>query len=316
MYQLGYRTLLVLLVCVCIETVPTRAAIAQSKGGAAQTLTTEDNVSIRITYYPALEDKVADGLSNAPVVVLLHDAKGSRLEWDKTPAPIKKLPLPELLQDWGFAAITVDLRKHGDSKIPGREETVAVDDYPKMVLGDMGAVKEFLFKEHQAKKLNMAKLAVVGVGMSAPVAAGFADADWSQRPHDDAPVVADKTPQGQTIKALIMISPTPAAGRLQTTRLLPLLRKNGLAFMVIVGADDAEDKSQAKKCYDVMAVGQKKGDKDPKVVFYAPKSKDRGIELFARSGDPEKLIYNFLDHHLKSLSIPWQDRRSRLNRDE
>ena len=79
-----------------------------ANAGIERTLTTADNWQIYITYYqaPGKDESVT---KNAAVVVLLHGDKENRLVWEGEKG------LAPLLHQEGFAVITVDLRKHGQS---------------------------------------------------------------------------------------------------------------------------------------------------------------------------------------------------------
>ena len=279
----------------------------------AETASAPDAFPIRFSYYPAVADKNPDGLSEAGVIILLHGDKGSRINWDSGSAPAGQPTFPAVLQEQGYAVVTVDLRKHGQSVIEGREDPLQPDDYAKMAAGDLKAVKDFLQKEHQEKKLNMGKMAIVGAGFSAPVAVAFAQFDWEQNPHDDSPVLALRTPRGQDVKAIILLSPDAAAGRLHTSRSLGFLNKKGLAFQFIVGKQDGADKAAAKTCFKACGGGTKNA--EGRVELLEPDMKDRGTDLLGK--DPQIVevpMLKFLDAHIKKLTIPWVDRRSRLDR--
>ncbi len=280
----------------------------------AETIMAPDMFPTRFSYYPALADKNPDGLSEAPVVILLHGDKGSRLNWDNLSSPAGKPPFPAVLQEQGFAVVTVDLRKHGQSVVEGREDPLQSEDYGKMAGLDLKLVKDYLQIEHQAKKLNMGKLAIVGAGFSAPVATAFAEFDWLQPPHDDATIPAKRTPRGHDVKAVVLLSPDAAAGRLQTNKSLVFLNKQNLAFLFIVGKQDAADKGSAKNCYKACGGGTKKAEK--RVYLLEPDMKDRGTDLFGKAPQlVEVPVLTFLDEHLKKLTtVPWVDRRSRLER--
>lgn len=278
----------------------------------AETVSASDMFPIKFTYYPADPKKNDDDLSTASVVLLLHGEKGSRINWDKGSAPAGQKPFPTVLQELGFAVVTVDLRKHGQSVQNGQAEPVTNDDYMKMGL-DLKAVKDFLQEKHQKKELNMGKLAVIGTGFSGPVAIAFADADWRLPPHDDSPVPALRTPRGQDVKALVLISPDVSAGRLSSTRPLPGLNKQNLSFLFMYGKQDTLDKGAAKNCFKACG-SDKKG--EGRVVLVEPDLKERGIDLFGKKpNEVEVPILKFLDERLKKLSIPWVDRRSRLDRE-
>lgn len=274
----------------------------------------EDHFPIHISYFPALTDAVVGGLSNAPVVILLHGEKESRIVWNKGSAPRGTNPFPVELQKRGYAVISVDLRKHGESLEGDQKETIRPDDYSKMVLGDMKAVKDFIQEEHQQQRLNMRKTAIIGSGMGAPVATAFAEYDWRQVPYDDHAILAQKTPRGQDIQVLILISPDVGAGKLRTSRSIGFLKAPAinLALQIIVGEDDATNFRTAKSLYQNFT--SLKGNED-RAELVAPKLKDSGLALMRQ---PPAVAYvpmlKFLDDHLKTRDFPWQDRRSRLER--
>ncbi len=279
----------------------------------AETVAAPDMFPIRFSYYPALEEKNPDGLAEASVVILLHGEKGGRINWDKGSSPAGFPSFPAVLQDQGYAVVTVDLRKHGQSVVEGREDPIQPDDYAKMAAGDLKAVKDFLQKEHQDKKLNMGKMAIVGAAMSGPVAVAFSEYDWLQKPHDDSPLPASRTPRGQDVKAIILLSPDPSAGRLQANKSLVYLNKQNLAFLFIVGKQDGADKGAAKNCFKACGGGTKKA--EGRVYLLEPDMKDRGTDLFGKLPPLiEQPVLDFLEKHLKKITVPWVDRRSRLDR--
>ena len=272
-----------------------------------------DKFPIKFSYYPALAEKNPDGLSKAGVVVLLHGDKGSRINWDKGSSPAGKPSFPAVLQDQGYAVVTVDLRKHGQSVIEGREDPLQNDDYLKMAAGDLKAVKDFLQIEHQAKNLNMGKMAIIAAGFSAPVATAFAQFDWEQKPHDDSPLPESRTPRGQDVKAIILLSPDPTAGRLKTTQSLAYLNRQNLAIQLLVGKQDTLDKGATQNCYKACGADSKKS--VGRVELVELEMKERGTDLFGKAPQlVETPVLKFLDTHLKKLNITWVDRRSRLDR--
>ena len=278
-----------------------------------ETVAAPDKFPIKFSYYPAIAPKDGGSLEDAGVVILLHGEKGARLNWDKSSAPAGQKTFPTVLQEQGYAVVTVDLRKHGQSVVEGREDPIQNDDYLKMAAGDLKAVKDFLQVEHQAKNLNMAKMAVIGADFSAPIATAFAQFDWEQKPHDDSPVQAMKTPRGQDVKAIVLVSPNTAAGRLSTSKSLVYLTKQNLAIVTLVGKGDGADKGAAKNCYKAAGGGVKKNEE--RVYLLEPDMKERGTDLFGKAPQfIEAPVLNFLERHIKKLTIPWADRRSRLDR--
>ncbi|WP_146508844.1 alpha/beta hydrolase [Thalassoglobus neptunius] len=272
-----------------------------------------DRFPIHITYFPANPD--AGPPKDAPVVVIVPDLEETRIAWDKGAGP-RNAPktLPAELQQRGYAVITVDLRKSGESVIEGREEPIRPTDYERMVLGDLEAVKEFIFTLHQEQKLNMRKLGVIGSGLGAPIAAGFAEFDWKRKPFDDHAIPAERTPRGQDVRAIVMISPKTSAGKVHSNRAIGFLKnpRMNISLMVIVGQDDTQNYRNAKAIFNTFAVVKANEDR---AVFLEPRLKDSGIGLLQQRIEIAYTpILTFLDNRLKSINDPWVDRRSRLQR--
>jgi hypothetical protein len=281
--------------------------------GKTETLRAVDGQPLTITYYP-VSDKGQQSREDAPVVVLLHGSDKGRILWDKAaPARGEKSNFVQTLNDDGYAVVTVDLRKFGDSKLPGEATNLRPDDYEKMASSDMFAVKQFLFDRHQEKQLNMNKMAIIAAGPTAPVALNFAAADWSMPPHDDAPVLANRTPRGQDVRALVLLSPEMSAGRLNSNRALNVLRAPalGVAMLVVVGAQDTVDKGQSKKVFELMEKAQRKDEK--RVYMVSPPLRDRELGLIGKVPDQVEVpIRNFLNKHVKEFPSAWRDRKNKV----
>lgn len=274
-----------------------------------------DRFPIKITYYPAPSGNQSGSTKDAPVVVIVPGEDENRTAWDKGSSP-RNVPtkLPEELQKKGFAVITVDLRKQGESVIEGREESTKPIDYQRMVLGDLEAVKEFIQKEHQAGRLNMRKMGMIGSGSGAPLAAAFAEFDWRKPPFDDHAIPAERTPRGQDVRSLVLISPQPKAGDARTGSSINYLKNPnfGITLMIIVGAEDTTNFRNAETLYKQFA--NAKGAEE-RAVLHTPPLKDHGIALLQH---PVQVAYTpitqFFENRLKAVDAPWQDRRSRLVR--
>ncbi len=292
-----------------------RAQTPAAKLGAPEdkTLSARDGAEIRITYYPGTGGK------DTPVVVMLPGKGGSRLIYDK--APQGAVPLAKALQERGYAVVTVDPRGHGESSggpssadaKKSNTKDLNARDYQAIVAFDLDAVKKFLFDEHQSKKLNIAKLAIVSADVMTPVVGEFTLQDWAKTPYDDAPLPTDRTPRGQDVKCLIMLSPDTTTPGISMSAIGSKLRQLPVAVMLAVGAKDTASLSTTNKLFDQLVP------KKPEVetVFLEKyDGKYRGTDLlFKRTNPPvEAHIITFLDKFLKDLKIEWQDRRSRLNR--
>ncbi|HCS54972.1 hypothetical protein [Rubinisphaera sp.] len=286
--------------------VSSSALQAQDEHIETHTLTTKDRWPIHITYYKHA------GNRDTPVVILLHDQRGDRRVWTAGFA--------NQLWTKGYAVIAADLRKHGESKLdndsgnPSDVGDVKPDDYKKMVAYDMDAIKDFIFSEHQEQNLNMRKTGIIAPEFSSIIALNFAMVDWQQKPYDDAPTPQMRTPRGQDIRAMVLISPMNSVRGLTTVAPLRLMRNGGLpiAFLFCVGAEDTLDKGETQRLYNQIA-GRNPADNDR--VFYESYPYNlRGMALFGKGLKIEPHIEIFLEKNLLELDDEWVDRRSRLQR--
>ena len=289
------------LVMVCGTTV-VWAQGAKPATSQDQSLTTKDGAEIKITYFKSQAGQ------DAPVVVMLHGKGSNRLVWKG---------YAEALQKVDFAVVTVDLRGHGESVSPGdsgkkTDSTPKARDYALMIAGDMEAVKKFLYEEHQKKELNMNKLAIVAADMSTPVAIAYTELDWEKVPYDDAPTLALRTPRGQDVQALILLSPEVSAPGLVVTKSLNVLRNLGRPVLVCVGSKNGSDLSAAKKTYDQLSPKEPKEESLRYVYLEQYDTKFRGTDLIGKGFKVEQHMYNFLVKHLKEHKSEWRDRQSKL----
>lgn len=310
--------LFVMLVSVCSasQAAPPANEVFTSE---VRTLQTRDGVPLRITYYPSVKGK------ESPVVVLLHMKDGNRLIWQG------KGGFAERLQQEGFAVITVDLRKHGESRpggggagnvLPegGRKGTdkraasgdLKPADYRAMWEIDVETVKNFIYDENQAERLNMNKMGIVGPEMGAGVAALFAANDWLKPPHEDGQV-GFQTPRGQDVRAIVLISPKSSFHGLVIAPAINVLREQqrDVAFLVCVGKHDPQDKGQAKKIFDQAAAFP---NASKRMYRYEYPGKLHGTDLIGNKLGIEEHMVAFFDQHLKQRESPWRDRQSKLER--
>jgi pimeloyl-ACP methyl ester carboxylesterase len=268
-----------------------------------QTIRTDDGWTLPISYYRS------SGGRETPAVILLHGRGGNRLVWRG---------VAQALQRAGYAVVTVDLRKHGESQPPPgttmRVDRLLAADYQAMATFDLEAVKRFLLNEHHAERLNIRKTAIVAADDMAPVATTFAAADWARPPYPDAPTLAASTPRGQDIRALVLLSPSEGAGPANLGRSLRPLRSEiwRVAALILVGAEDRQDRGTAEKTHERLTTGAGTA-KERVLLEKIDRAAARGTDLLTvRGADIEGRIVRFLDQHLKSLPDPWQNRRSRL----
>ena len=270
-----------------------------------------DSWPIHVTYYPSRLKE------NAAVVVLLHMQGGSRLIWTR------KGGLAEGLQKQGFAVIAADLRKHGQSKPTsgvkaagkkkGGGSKLTRFDSQLMVTSDMEAIKKFIFSEHQNKRLNMRKLGVVAAGMSSPVAVAFAANDWSKKPHSDAPTVAARTPRGQDVRALVLLSPQGSLPGMTINRPMKFL-KGKAAFLVCVGERRSRvPLADANRVYNFLKPISDDPEKRMNWMNSFPVQL-QGTDLLGKQIGVENVVVGFLKRYVGDLKDDWKDRRSRAAR--
>jgi pimeloyl-ACP methyl ester carboxylesterase len=307
-----------------VAAIATAAVVNPAAGGPSgkteaasetRTLTTEDGVSIHITYYKSSTEE-----KEAPVVVLLHMKDGNRLVWEGQDG------LAQKLQKEGYAVVTVDLRQHGESKIGGAvgggnanqakkkgKKGSGMDlkpvEYELMYEQDMQAVKQFILQEHQAGRLNMNKMAIVGAEMGASIAAAYTVVDWEKEPFDDSSDVRYRTPRGQDVKALVLISPQEKFHGLQLSRAIQVLKNPdwGIAFFVCSG-NDSKDEAQSKKIFDMLTSPSYDKKRMASRTYGA---KLPGTDLLYKGLTIEDDIVGFLNSTVKKVDSPWRDRRSR-----
>lgn len=305
------------LFCVSVLLLQNSSASAQQKSAPASgkgepkdvTLRTSDGWQIQTTYFESPAGK------ESPAVILLTGTEGP----DKTGARNRRVwqPAAQALQKSGFAVVTVDLRKHGDS-IPaatGSESTpikASADDYTLMAAADLEAVKAFLMEEHAAERLNIRKLGIVSMGSSSMVAAAFAVADWAKPPYPDAPTLAARTPRGQDVRALIMYSPTTSVKGLNSNLILKNLKPLQVAVYIVASKDNKDDARHADKLFKAVELKEEQFKEFRKTTMVAGAIRSEGF-LEGRFAEPtNKDITEFLTKSLKELDAPWMSRKSRL----
>lgn len=306
-----FRTNFAVLVAVsalCVGGMSEGLAQAEKKGaGVDQVLTTRDSFPLHITYYEAKA-----GGKEAPVAILIPAAEGAdaknartRRVWDKT---------AEQLQKNGFAVVTVDLRKHGDSVLPAETATPAAtrvgpNDYAAMAAIDLEAVKEFLLAEHQNEKLNIRKLGIVAAGSSGMVSTAFAVADWDKKPFPDAPTNDLRTPRGQDVRAIMMISPKSAVKGINGVAALKVVRALPIGVYVLASRKDEKDAEKIFKAVELK--GEEFADVRKLTLTAAEAQAEQFIEG-AEAAKTNEIILAFLKKNVQDLDMPWRDRKSKL----
>ena len=262
-------------------------------------LITKDDFKLKITYFKSTAGK------EAPVAILLHGKRGNRLLW--------KGFATDLQQKGDFAVITVDLRGHGESPLPKKGE-LKKSDFQAMVGFDMEAVKDFLFDEHMKGNLNMNKLGIVACDFSASVALLYTELDWEKIPHDDSPSLSEKTPRGQDVQALALISPDATIPGLMANKAVTAVRLLRRPVMIGVAEKNQHDATIAHKMFEQLT---SKKDKEAEEHLYYEKYEGelRGMDLVTQNAKVRGHIFAFLNKHVKEFKSEWRDRRSRLDRE-
>ncbi|MCR9198071.1 MAG: alpha/beta hydrolase [Planctomycetaceae bacterium] len=302
--------LLTSVVLVALFTMADRPAVAQES--VERVLTTADNWQIHITYYQG------SGGKESPVVILVPGVEGNedsktRKIWDGVASVLNKK---------GYAVVTADLRKHGDS-VPVVDEGVkdrlmklSQNDYRAMVAYDLEAIKTFLVAEHQKEKLNIRKLGIAAAGSSCLVVSAFAVNDWMKKPWPDAPTLALRTPKGQDVRAVMMLSPrTQVKGMNYNTILRGLADPSkGIAINLYYNPTDRTEKRSADSIERIISI-RNSDDEDARKVIEGPPEKKYSAENFLTDKAKtvmEKNISEFFDKYVKQREDPWKTRTSKL----
>jgi pimeloyl-ACP methyl ester carboxylesterase len=263
-----------------------------------QTLTTKDGVQLVFTYLPGTRGK------DTVPIILLHMFKGNRHEMQG---------LGMFLQAKGHACILPDLRGHGDSTtVVGVDRrldaaTMPVAQFTNMITQDMESVKKFIVNEHNAAKLNVDKLCVVGAEMSVQIAVNWAASDWAAQ---DLPTLK----QSKDVKALVLLSPTMSFKNLSLAKALafePIRDK--VSFLIIAGAEDHTSVADARRIVQGLDKFRPKPTRiEDKTVFLEDtlKTKLVGSKLLGeKSLGVEELIGEFVELRLGANAIlPWKER--------
>ena len=282
------------------------AAPPASAQARTETVTTADGWTLPVDVYLP---KGAD--ENTPAVLMVHGEKGNRKNWQS---------LGEHLQKRGYAAFAPDLRKHGESSFRGQAmtgEKLLAGDHRATVRFDLEAVKVLMLTLHQQKQLNVRKTGVVAADAGAPAGLLFTYADWMKQPLPDAPDPAFRTPTGQDVRAVVLLSPEEAVPGLNPGRVARKLADDNadIAFLVVVGGADARDRGTAARLYEKLGGRQGKA----RAVFETLPGGLRGTDLLRPPlGEQLQAALSrgddrgFLDVYVKARPDPWRDRQGRL----
>lgn len=229
-----------------VAPVTARAEDGPLPAAQEQLLETSDGVRFATWYYPSAAES-----GPAAVIILIHDVGGSH----KTLGDLARS-----LQRAGYAVVAPDLRGHGSSPLRTAEsgatrgdqaeshhllrkadfEAIAAsrgrvrDDPASSDRGEIEAVRAWIKRQSDAGKLDIDRLCVVGSGLGATLAAMWTAADWNWPPTTGGP-------QGQQVRALVLVSPAMAKRGLSMTG--PLASESirvAVPVLVLAGQGDRE----------------------------------------------------------------------------
>lgn len=295
------------------------SAVAQKTADVSQArvLTTADGWPIHINYYESTGGK------ESPVVILFpgvegKDASMTRKVWSGAATALHKQ---------GFAVVTADLRKHGDSlpDVPesqlARLTKLGSQDYGMMVTQDLESIKTFLLQEHQNEKLNIRKLGIASAGSGCLVAAAFAQYDWAKAPWPDNAVLSARTPKGQDVRALFMLSPKSTVRGMNSTSTIRAIAANPIAVHIWFNPGVRSEKASAEKLFRYLELKDDALDEaltDVRKLNEGPE--DATGKVFSAEGllqgkaapVMEKNLTEYFVKNLKQVASPWKSRKSRL----
>jgi pimeloyl-ACP methyl ester carboxylesterase len=303
------------------------AAIANVQPGQSIELygdlfTAFDGVILSATYYPG-----KDGKESVPVV-LLHDKGGNRRDFDALVAqlvgdgnavlvpdlrghgkskekivvefgdpaffPLDQFPSSPFWRQW------LPERWMRCNAVAGKKTATKVADtdasryearqFDAMALFDTQVWQNFLTYENNQERLNIKKLAIVGIGMGARVGSIWAKFDG-----------------GSQTKNLILISPVlgkPNAIGGFSTALFSTIRNN-ISTMIIIGGQNEIAVKDAEAIKKVVMGKEKDDENEPEIMSKCPLIKcntDRqGVSLFGTSAKIEQGISVFINNRLAAL---------------
>jgi pimeloyl-ACP methyl ester carboxylesterase len=287
---------------VSLSFAPARAYAQKPPEPEPLSLTTSDGVSLGATYYAP-----ANAGKDTPVVVILHMYGKDQRSWPD---------VAEALRAKAIAALTVDLRGHGESTTQaGRSRKLDPkafrrNDYVFMVTRDMEAVKGELVRRHNAGQLNIERLGVVGAEMGASIAVNWAYWDWTnangQRP-DYATVEGGK--RGRDVKSLVLFSPQYNFKGLRITPVQQQLMASRLNVLILSGSESREHRDAVRMWKSIA-----RDEKDENHLIFTYRTKLQGSGLLSEELTPlaKDRVAEFMQRtlltELRGPEITWKPR--------
>ncbi|MDO5566631.1 MAG: alpha/beta fold hydrolase [Planctomycetia bacterium] len=266
---------------------------------------TSDGVWLVANYFKGNADE------NTIPVLLLH-GKGQSKE--------SMLSVAMTFASAGMAVLCPDFRGHGDSTtrqvqdyssgdIPTRriDEEYFVDnfqkeDYLHMVNTDGKYWYNFLIAQHNAKRINIRKLVVIGSEFGASVGSFWVRGDWS----------VSNAKRGHFARVLILVSPNAKECSASFDIIKRARPGDALGFLFFVGDMNEDLLDEVKKLRDKVG-GREKPDIPPeekKAVIITLKTEKQGMEMVdVESFKIPSLMIKFIEMRMEKArprDLAWQ----------
>jgi pimeloyl-ACP methyl ester carboxylesterase len=240
-----------------------------------------DGTPLAASYYPS---KLG---SNAPVVMLIHEAGRSRRDFEEPVADLKGHGLAEHLQDEGYAVFSMDLRGQGQN--PRRVLTAS--DRPLMA-EDIQAAYVFLLDRHNRSDLNVAKLGVIALGEGANLAVA-----WAYQPG----AAVSTEGRASDLNALVLISPFPQGSGYVLGHVLASLAPR-VPLALLAGDKDSASKDAVQSVRPLVERARLNR------VELFPSSPLHGYKLMRLEPKVTPALIRFLETTIKLRPAEWEPR--------
>ncbi len=224
--------------------------------------------------------------SNAPVVMLIHEANRSRKDFEDRVEELKGQGLAEHLQQEGYAILSMDLRGQGQNP---RRALTANDR--SLMAQDLQAGYVFLLDRHNRGDFNLAKLGVLALGEGANLAAA-----WAYQP--GAAVSTEGRPSD--LNALVLISPFSEGSGYVLSHIIPSLAPR-VPLALLAGSKDNASKDAVESARRVVERARLN-----KVELFP--SSLHGYKLMRLEPKVTAAITRFLESTIKLRPTEWEPR--------
>jgi Serine aminopeptidase, S33 len=244
-------------------------------------ITGTDNHPLAAVYYPSQLGP------NAPVVLLVHERGVGRSskDFEDPISDIKEKSLADHLQQQDYAVLLLDLRGHGGN--PRHE--VSSREWQHMI-NDLQSAYLFLVSRHNVRELNIAKLAVIGVGDGANLAAAWVAQSGG---------VASEG-RVSDVGSLVLVSPVEDTQGWRLTTAVGAIAPR-LPIEILVGKKDNPSITAAREVQSVVERQQR----SKVVLFETALHGFKLLRLFPKVIEP---LDAFLKETIKIRLIDWEPR--------